>query len=135
MAGISQFSGMVGVRDKISDYIHPSLTKIAFLNTYSNMIHNIPDQSWWLQVAAAYVIPPPIIRQPGRPKFQRKRESGEKPRETRSGSDKLVSKGVNSGWRVVLGSTSNTTQLIVGQPEHDMIIIRVKPPQPKHDYD
>ncbi|KAK2644364.1 hypothetical protein Ddye_019559 [Dipteronia dyeriana] len=74
------------VKDKISDYIHPSLTKTTFLNTYINMIHPIPDQSRWPQVVAASVIPPPIIRQPGMPKLQRKREQIEKPRETRSGT-------------------------------------------------
>ncbi|TXG72700.1 hypothetical protein EZV62_001279 [Acer yangbiense] len=37
-------------------------------------------------VAATSVIPPPIKRQPGRPKLQRKRELSEKPRETRSSS-------------------------------------------------
>ncbi|KAK2658262.1 hypothetical protein Ddye_004795 [Dipteronia dyeriana] len=62
VAGISRCFGTVGVRDKISDYI-----KKMFLNAYINMIHPIPDQSRWPQVAATSVIPPPIKRQPGRP--------------------------------------------------------------------
>ncbi|KAK2663453.1 hypothetical protein Ddye_002027 [Dipteronia dyeriana] len=44
MASISHFSSMVAVRDKIGDYIHPSLTRTSFLNTYNNMIHHIIDQ-------------------------------------------------------------------------------------------
>ncbi|TXG57121.1 hypothetical protein EZV62_018434 [Acer yangbiense] len=155
MAGISHFFGMVGVSDQISDYIHPSLTKTAFLNTYINMIHPIPDQSRWPQVASASIIPPPIKRQPGRPKLQRKKEPSEKPRETRSGSvvcqackqvghnKRTCSKANQSNKKVLLNSNVVLRDVhnFKGRPNHKAVLplpnLKVRPiiqvkPNPNH---
>ncbi|KAL5788017.1 hypothetical protein ACOSP7_004966 [Xanthoceras sorbifolium] len=86
MAGISHISGVNGIRDKVIEFVDPSLSKTAFIKTYGSIIHPIPDQCVWPEVDAVPLIPPPLKRRPGRPKLQRKKEQNEKPKEARSGS-------------------------------------------------
>ncbi|KAL5757169.1 hypothetical protein ACOSQ2_021915 [Xanthoceras sorbifolium] len=86
MAGISNISGVNGIRDKVVEFVDPSLSKTAFIKTYGSIIHPIPDQCVWPEVDTVPLIPPPLKRRPGRPKLQRKREQNEKPKEARSGS-------------------------------------------------
>ena len=89
LAGIGHSYGLgnlCGTKDSIIQFIDPSLTKSAFLITYSPMIHPIPDLCVWNDIEAAHVEPPPLKRKPGRPKLLRKRESHEKPKAARSGS-------------------------------------------------
>ncbi|KAL5831703.1 hypothetical protein ACOSQ4_017057 [Xanthoceras sorbifolium] len=70
MAGISHISGVNGIRDKVVEFVDPSLSKTAFIKTYGSIIHPILDQ---------------CVRS-GKPKLQRKKEQNEKPKEARSGS-------------------------------------------------
>ncbi|KAL5846133.1 hypothetical protein ACOSQ3_009657 [Xanthoceras sorbifolium] len=86
MAGISHISGVNGIRDKVVEFVDPSLSKTAFTKTYGSIIHPIPDQCVWPEVDTVPFIPPPLKRRPGRPKLQRKREQNEKLKEARSGS-------------------------------------------------
>ncbi|KAL5824987.1 hypothetical protein ACOSQ3_021050 [Xanthoceras sorbifolium] len=86
MAGISHISGVNGIRDKVVEFVDPSLSKTAFIKTYGSIIHPITDQCVWPEVDAVPLIPSPLKRRPGRPKLQRKREQNEKPKEARSGS-------------------------------------------------
>ncbi|TXG71890.1 hypothetical protein EZV62_000469 [Acer yangbiense] len=82
MAAISHYYGRAAVKDKVAEFVHSSLTKSAYMQTYIGMIHPIPDQKWWPQVPACILIPrhtehinpPPRIVQLGRPKKQRKRD-------------------------------------------------------------
>ncbi|KAK3222531.1 hypothetical protein Dsin_009556 [Dipteronia sinensis] len=77
---------MNGIKEGLTQFIHPSLSKYTFLRTYSFMISHIPDSCVWVDMEAAYLDPPPIKKKPGRPKLVRKRESHEKPKASRSGS-------------------------------------------------
>ncbi|KAK1578069.1 hypothetical protein Q3G72_027217 [Acer saccharum] len=94
MAAISHYLGKSAVKDKISEFIHPSLSKSAYLQTYKGMIHPIPDQKRWPEVPACvmtegiteHLLPPPRTVKPGRPKTQRKREPNEPPKGGRSGT-------------------------------------------------
>ncbi|KAK1558265.1 hypothetical protein Q3G72_000509 [Acer saccharum] len=93
MAAISHYCGRVAVKDKVAKFVHSSLTKSAYMQTYISMIHPIPDQKRWPEVLACILIPghtehfnpPPRTVQPGRPKKQRKREPNEAPKVGRSG--------------------------------------------------
>ncbi|KAK1557571.1 hypothetical protein Q3G72_027259 [Acer saccharum] len=86
LAGIRHFYGMSGINEGITQFIHPSLSKSAFLTSYSSMISPIPDFCVWVDMEAATVDPPLIKNKPGRPKLVRKRELHEKPKASRSGS-------------------------------------------------
>ncbi|KAK3226763.1 hypothetical protein Dsin_006625 [Dipteronia sinensis] len=94
MAAISHYCGKSVMKDKISDFVHQSLSKSAYLQTYRGMIHPIPDQKRWPKVPAClpiegqteHLIPPPRTVQPGRLKTQRKREPDEPPKGGRSGT-------------------------------------------------
>ncbi|KAK1571114.1 hypothetical protein Q3G72_012103 [Acer saccharum] len=77
---------MSGINEGITQFIHPSLSKSAFLTSYSSMISPIPDFCVWVDMEAATVDPPLIKNKPGRPKLVRKRELHEKPKASRSGS-------------------------------------------------
>ncbi|KAL5832811.1 hypothetical protein ACOSQ3_016485 [Xanthoceras sorbifolium] len=72
MAGISHISEVNAIKDKVVEFVDPSLSKTAFIKTY--------------EVDAVPLIPSPLKRRPGRLKLQRKREQNEKPKEARSGS-------------------------------------------------
>ncbi|KAK1576311.1 hypothetical protein Q3G72_012828 [Acer saccharum] len=86
MAAISHNCGKEALRDMVPRYVHQSLTKSAYMQTYRGMIHPVPDQKMWPEIEADEVLPPPIHVQPGRPKLQRKRESGEKSKRGRTGT-------------------------------------------------
>ena len=85
MAAISHYLGKSVMKDKISEFIHTSLSKSAYLQSYRGMIHPIPDQKRWPEVSACvmtegitkHLLPPPRTVKPGRPKKQRKREPNE----------------------------------------------------------
>ncbi|KAK1583731.1 hypothetical protein Q3G72_026413 [Acer saccharum] len=78
MAAISHNCGKESFRDMVPRYVHQSLTKSAYMQTYKGMIHPVPDQKMWPEIVVDEVLPPPIHVQPDRQKMQRKRESGEK---------------------------------------------------------
>ncbi|TXG64295.1 hypothetical protein EZV62_011289 [Acer yangbiense] len=94
MVAISHHCGKVEVKETVNKYVHQSLTKSAYLQTYQGMIHPIPDQKRWLEVPHCLLIegqtehidPPPRIVQLGRPKIQRKREPDEGPKGGKSGT-------------------------------------------------
>ena len=86
MAAISHNCGKESLRDMVPRYVHQSLTKSAYMQTYRGMIHPVPNQKMWLEIEANEVLPPPIQVQPGRPKMQRKRESSEKSKGGRTGT-------------------------------------------------
>ncbi|TXG69669.1 hypothetical protein EZV62_004604 [Acer yangbiense] len=86
LVGIRHLYGMSGIKEGITQFIHPSLSKSIFLKTYSSMISPIPDLCVWVDMKAAPVDPPPIKKKPSRPKLVRKRESHEKLKASRSGS-------------------------------------------------
>ncbi|KAK2645117.1 hypothetical protein Ddye_020312 [Dipteronia dyeriana] len=94
MATISHHCGKAAVKDKVSEYVHQCLTKSAYMQTYSEMIHPILDQKRWLEVPVSVLIegqtehidPSPCIVQPERPKTQRKREPDEGPKGGKSGT-------------------------------------------------
>ncbi|TXG48046.1 hypothetical protein EZV62_027340 [Acer yangbiense] len=94
MAVISHHYGKAKVKETINEYVHQSLTKSAYLQTYQGMIHPIPDQKRWPEVPHCLLIegqtehinPPPRTVQPGRPKIQRKREPNEGPKGGKSGT-------------------------------------------------
>ncbi|KAK3219452.1 hypothetical protein Dsin_013422 [Dipteronia sinensis] len=44
MAAISQNCGREALRDMVHMYVHQSLTKSAYMQTYRGMIHPLPDQ-------------------------------------------------------------------------------------------
>ncbi|KAL5764588.1 hypothetical protein ACOSQ2_017182 [Xanthoceras sorbifolium] len=48
MAGISHIYGVNGIRDKVVEFVDPSLSKTAFIKTYGSIIHPILDQCVWL---------------------------------------------------------------------------------------
>ncbi|KAK2659783.1 hypothetical protein Ddye_006316 [Dipteronia dyeriana] len=78
MAAIGHNYGREALRDMVPTYVHQYLTKSAHMQTYRGMIHPLPDQKKWSEIESANVLPLPFEVQPGRPKMQRKRESGEK---------------------------------------------------------
>ena len=82
LAGIGHYSQI----NKVADFVHPSLTKSAFLQTYGPMIHPIPDRCVWPEITTTAALPRPLITQPGRPKVRRKREPDERPSQTRGTS-------------------------------------------------
>ena len=73
MAAISHNCGKEALRDMVPKYVHQSLTKSAYMQTYRGMIHPVPDKKMWPEIEADEVLPPAIQVQPGRPKMQRKR--------------------------------------------------------------
>ncbi|KAK3188503.1 hypothetical protein Dsin_028064 [Dipteronia sinensis] len=44
------------MKDKISDFVHQSLSKSAYLQTYRGMIHPVPDQKKWQKVPVCLLI-------------------------------------------------------------------------------
>ncbi|KAK1554438.1 hypothetical protein Q3G72_012147 [Acer saccharum] len=74
------------VKERLIDFVHPNLSKSAFVATYHSMIHPIPNICSWADVEVAHVDPPSLLRKPGRPKLLRKRESSEKPKSAKRGS-------------------------------------------------
>ena len=59
------------------EYVHRYLTKAAYIRTYSNVIHPIPDKALWPQVEHGEVLPLMERKMPGRPKKNRKRQPDE----------------------------------------------------------
>ncbi|KAK1591398.1 hypothetical protein Q3G72_007095 [Acer saccharum] len=56
MAAISYHCGKAAVKDKISVYVHQSLTKSAYMQTYNGMIHPILDPKRWPEVPACILV-------------------------------------------------------------------------------
>ena len=74
------------MKDWVPNFVHQSLSKSAYIQTYRGMIHPLPDQKMWPPIEKGELFPPPYETQPGRPKMQRKREAGEKAKGGRSGT-------------------------------------------------
>ncbi|KAK1592097.1 hypothetical protein Q3G72_019436 [Acer saccharum] len=107
LAGIKNFYGMGGAKERLINFIHPSLSKSAFETTYRSMIHPILDLSTWADIDVQPVIPPPMKKKVGRLKLFRKREFGEKQKAARhesvicakckqAGHNKWTCKGVET---------------------------------------
>ncbi|KAI9157681.1 hypothetical protein LWI28_026251 [Acer negundo] len=98
MTAISHYCGRAAVKDKVAEFVHISLTKSAYMQTYVGMIHPILDQKRWLEVPACILIPghtehmnpPPRTVQHGRPNKQRKREPDNAPEVRRFGTVPLL---------------------------------------------
>ncbi|KAK0598843.1 hypothetical protein LWI29_038544 [Acer saccharum] len=61
------------MRQNVEDYVHEYLKKPAYLKTYSNAIHAIPNESLWHEVEHRTVLPPLKRRRSGRPRLSRRR--------------------------------------------------------------
>ncbi|KAK2639015.1 hypothetical protein Ddye_026810 [Dipteronia dyeriana] len=76
MVAISYYYGRAAVKDQVTEFVHNSLTKSAYMQTYVGMILPVPDQKRWQEVLVCIIIPgytelmnpPPHSVQPGRPK-------------------------------------------------------------------
>ncbi|KAK1577818.1 hypothetical protein Q3G72_025104 [Acer saccharum] len=116
MATISHYCGRAAVKDKVAEFVHSSLTKTAYMQTYVGMIHPVPDQKRWPEVPACILIPghtdhinpPPRTVQPGRPKKQRKREPDEALKVGRSGT--VICKTEDGSARASSSQEPNQTQ-------------------------
>ncbi|KAL5744170.1 hypothetical protein ACOSQ2_027286 [Xanthoceras sorbifolium] len=49
---------LTATRRQADEYVHHYLTKEAYVNTYSNIIHPIPDVSSWSAMTFNKVLPP-----------------------------------------------------------------------------
>ncbi|KAK2658433.1 hypothetical protein Ddye_004966 [Dipteronia dyeriana] len=67
LTGIRHFYGMGVAKERLIDFVHPSLSKSAFVVTYRNMIHPIPNICAWVDVEVTHVDPSPLIKKSGRP--------------------------------------------------------------------
>ncbi|KAK2652114.1 hypothetical protein Ddye_011970 [Dipteronia dyeriana] len=56
MAAISHYCGKSILKGKVSEFDHNNLTKSAYLQTYRDMIHPIPDQKRWPEVPVCLLI-------------------------------------------------------------------------------
>ncbi|KAH7843618.1 hypothetical protein Vadar_018826 [Vaccinium darrowii] len=61
------------------DYIHPYYSKEMYLAPYGRIIHPIMDHTMWTEVLGDVLQPPPLRRQMGRPRKNRRREESEAP--------------------------------------------------------
>ncbi|KAK3205502.1 hypothetical protein Dsin_019548 [Dipteronia sinensis] len=61
------------------DFVNVYLTKEAYMRTYNNVIHPIPDQAAWPTIKPRNVLPPLHKRMHGHPKKNRKRGPEEGP--------------------------------------------------------
>lgn len=60
-----------------ADYVDKKLTVVAYLATYSNVMHPLSNQTTWPTVEGLKVLPPDVKGRVGRPKIVRRREPGE----------------------------------------------------------
>ncbi|KAK3222682.1 hypothetical protein Dsin_009707 [Dipteronia sinensis] len=86
IAVISHSCGKQSLKDCVPNFIHKSLSKSAYIQTYRGMIHPLPDQNMWPTIETDVLLPSPYETQPGRPKLQRKMEAREKANGARSGT-------------------------------------------------
>ncbi|KAI9178486.1 hypothetical protein LWI28_027138 [Acer negundo] len=114
------------VTQKIPDFVHQSLSKSAYLQTYKGMIHPLPDQKKWPEVSACvmiqgqteHLISPPRTVQPSKPRTQRKREPNEPSKGGRSGTV-VCTLCLEAGHNKRIckkKKTTQTTQLSSSQP-------------------
>ncbi|KAH7833122.1 hypothetical protein Vadar_003287 [Vaccinium darrowii] len=61
------------------DYVHPYYNKEMYLAAYGSIIHPIMDHTMWTEVHGDVLQPPPLRRQRGRPRKNRRRAEGEAP--------------------------------------------------------
>ncbi|KAK3228869.1 hypothetical protein Dsin_000750 [Dipteronia sinensis] len=86
MAVISHAYGRDAIKNRVDEFVHQSLTKSAYVQTYKSMIYPFSDLTMWLEVHTAHLIPPLLHATPGMPKLQRRRELNDRPKNARSGS-------------------------------------------------
>ncbi|KAK2655424.1 hypothetical protein Ddye_008476 [Dipteronia dyeriana] len=110
-------SGLYSQINRVADFVHPSLTKSAFLQTYGQMINPIPDRYVWPEITITTVLPPPLKTQSGKPKVRRRREPDVRPSQTRGtscfckncgvlGHNKRTCKGPNRSKLTEVASSS-----------------------------
>ncbi|KAK3211693.1 hypothetical protein Dsin_016399 [Dipteronia sinensis] len=71
-------------RDNVENYMDDYLKKTAYLKTYSNEIHEIPDENLCPKGQFEIVLPPVKRGRAGRPKLSRRKGSNEPLRVQRS---------------------------------------------------
>ncbi|KAK2634534.1 hypothetical protein Ddye_029326 [Dipteronia dyeriana] len=49
--------GRAAMKDNVAEFVHSSLTRSAYIQTYVSMIHPIPDQKRWPEVPACIMNP------------------------------------------------------------------------------
>ncbi|KAL5848806.1 hypothetical protein ACOSQ4_006819 [Xanthoceras sorbifolium] len=86
MAAIGHYAGRDKVTRRIVEYVHPKLTKTVFSHIYSIIIHPVLNICVWPNFNKIPFILPPSRPKPSRPKFRRRKEPGEKPKERNLGS-------------------------------------------------
>ncbi|TXG60509.1 hypothetical protein EZV62_015082 [Acer yangbiense] len=59
MAAISHSCGRQSVNDWVPNFVHQSLSKSAYIQTYRGMIHPLLDQKMWPPIQTAELLPPP----------------------------------------------------------------------------
>ncbi|KAI9165979.1 hypothetical protein LWI28_024035 [Acer negundo] len=84
---------LTSTRQQAENFIYPYLLNDAYIKTYNNIIHPIPDQSLWPNIQANPILPPEKKRKPGRPKKNHKRALDEPCKMKRNGGVKCSSCG------------------------------------------
>ena len=102
-------------RDNVEDYVDDYLKKPAYLRTYSNNFHAIPDENLWPNGNFKTVLPPIKKRGVGRPKLSRKKGSTEPNKVQRS-------VGFRCGICTEVGHNSRTCK-IKPNPEVRILLI------------
>ncbi|KAK2658435.1 hypothetical protein Ddye_004968 [Dipteronia dyeriana] len=69
MAAISHNCGKRSLKDWVPNFVHQSLSKSAYIQTYRGMIHPLPDQNMWPTIETDELLPPPYAKQPSKPKL------------------------------------------------------------------
>ncbi|XP_059663566.1 uncharacterized protein LOC132309263 [Cornus florida] len=67
-------------REKIKAFCDSSYTIDTYMKIHEGIIHPIPDQQLWQPYTGILLEPPPPRRLPGRPRKNRKRDTGEAPK-------------------------------------------------------
>jgi hypothetical protein len=62
---------------RIADYVPTIFKKEQYAACYSSMIHPVNGQDLWMRTECTDLQPPPVKRQPGRPKKKRRMDASE----------------------------------------------------------
>ena len=70
-------SAIVKNLEKVEDYVHPCYLKETFVETYKEIIQQMPGQSEWVQTNQLALVTLHVYKLPGRPPKQIKRDPEE----------------------------------------------------------